>query len=438
MIKVNDRFRHIWNLLMLAAITYTAIESPLRLVVHRPIPGWASIMDVIVTLLFGLDIIFNFSFSVLRRGRWISNPRIISQHYLKSWFILDMMAAFPFELIFSALLSPAGSGLFVRGIHLVRLAKLPKLWHYKKGFEYFLFVNFTIFRLVFFLYLIGLISHWIACGWYYLTVPHETAQDYVTAYLNSLYWCITTLTTVGYGDITPVGNVQKIYTMLVMMLGVGIYGYVIGNIALLIGNLDLAKARHQEKMEQINSFMIANRFSRGLQRRVKDYFSYLWHSRRGYDHAAVFSELPESFKLEFSFFLNRGIIEKVPMFKNAGEKLIKDIVTCLKSCIALPGDWVCRYGEIGDKMYFISRGAVEVVGPDGQEVYTTLSDGSFFGEIALLLSVPRNASVRAADYCELYSLEKRSFDRVLKDYPEFAREIEQEARKRMDKGKQES
>jgi voltage-gated potassium channel len=81
-------------------------------------------------------------------------------------------------------------------------------------------------------------------------------------------------------------------------------------------------------------------------------------------------------------------------------------------------------------MYFISRGTVEIIAPDGATVLTTLTDGQFFGELALLFSQPRTANVRAVNYCDLYTLDKDTFDLVLTRYPEFAAHIKKEADKR--------
>jgi voltage-gated potassium channel len=74
-------------------------------------------------------------------------------------------------------------------------------------------------------------------------------------------------------------------------------------------------------------------------------------------------------------------------------------------------------------MFFISRGQCEVIGTDGRTVVATLRGGDFFGEIALLEHRPRSASVRAATYCDLYRLDKESFERVIAKFPEFAAHI---------------
>jgi voltage-gated potassium channel len=95
-----------------------------------------------------------------------------------------------------------------------------------------------------------------------------------------------------------------------------------------------------------------------------------------------------------------------------------------------PGDTIVKAGELGFDMYFISKGSVDVLSADELTHYATLTDGQFFGEIALLLSTPRTATIRAREYCDLYRLNKETFDRILNRYPGFKKNIEELAEKR--------
>jgi len=212
---------------------------------------------------------------------------------------------------------------------------------------------------------------------------------------------------------------------------VAIYGYVIGNVASLLANIDLAKRHYLANMERLGAFMHYRNIPPMLQRRLRDYYAYLWENQLGgYDEDSVMAELPESLRTDVALFLRRNFIEQAPLFKGASHELVREIALRLRPVVFTPSDYIMRAGQYGRHMYFISRGTVEIIAADGHTVLATLTDGAFFGEVALLFSQPRNASVRAVDYCDLYTLDKDTFDHVLARYPDFAAHIKEEAEKR--------
>lgn len=85
-------------------------------------------------------------------------------------------------------------------------------------------------------------------------------------------------------------------------------------------------------------------------------------------------------------------------------------------------------------MYFIQEGIVDIVMANN-EVATSLSDGSYFGEICLLTNARRVASVRAETYCNLFSLSVEHFNAVLDQYPLMRRTMESVAAERYRKNK---
>jgi glucose-6-phosphate 1-dehydrogenase len=127
--------------------------------------------------------------------------------------------------------------------------------------------------------------------------------------------------------------------------------------------------------------------------------------------------------------LNRETLEKVPLFDGADPVLLGSLVMALKSVVFQPGDIVIRKGEIGSELYLISRGEVEVI-DDAGHVVATLEQGNFFGEISLLTSAPRNATVRAKSYCDFFVLDKSDFTRILLDRPQFLKSMMETAQAR--------
>jgi voltage-gated potassium channel len=183
-------------------------------------------------------------------------------------------------------------------------------------------------------------------------------------------------------------------------------------------------------MERLNAFMEYRDLPLGLQDRVRGYYGYRWEKRLGFDESEILGELPPSLFADVSLYLKKDVIEKVPFFKGAGEDLVREIALAMRPVIYMPGDYVFRSGDKGQEMFFIGRGGVEVLAKDGRTVQATLHDGEFFGEIALVLGHPRTASVRAIGFCDLYALDKETFDRIVARNPEFAAHIDGMVRER--------
>ena len=120
----------------------------------------------------------------------------------------------------------------------------------------------------------------------------------------------------------------------------------------------------------------------------------------------------------------RQMMAKLPFFAEADEEDLARIARRLRPQLAVPGENIITKGELGDRMYFLATGEVEVVLP-GQAI--TLRPGEFFGELALLDDAPRSADVRARSYCNLLVLSRRDFRRLLNQDPALKAQIERVA-----------
>lgn len=126
----------------------------------------------------------------------------------------------------------------------------------------------------------------------------------------------------------------------------------------------------------------------------------------------------------------KDLISTVPFLQNSSTQFITAVLTKLQFEVFLKGEYIVHAGAIGDKMYFIRTGIVEVLNNE-DEVATTLSDGSHFGEICLLTNDRRVASVRAVTICDLFSLSKSNFQKLLDEFPEMRCTLETVALERL-------
>jgi glucose-6-phosphate 1-dehydrogenase len=127
--------------------------------------------------------------------------------------------------------------------------------------------------------------------------------------------------------------------------------------------------------------------------------------------------------------INRDVLQSVPLFQGGDPVFLRNLAMMLKPVVFSPGDAIIRKGDMGSEMYFICRGQVEILDETGK-LLNTLGEGDFFGEMSLLFSRPRTASVRARATCDLFVLDRADFNGVLNHHPQFAHSIRQAAQSR--------
>jgi monovalent cation:H+ antiporter-2, CPA2 family len=138
-------------------------------------------------------------------------------------------------------------------------------------------------------------------------------------------------------------------------------------------------------------------------------------------------EAPANRSLEPSQLMN-----KFPVFAELDGEQRAELLTLFKPKTASPGDRVIKAGDVGDEMFFISSGAVEVsIG--GRKI--PLGPGDFFGEMALLTGERRVADVTAIDYCLFLTLEKGDFDQFIGRHPHLRAGLDRVAAERAAKNR---
>ena len=409
--------RVFWQILISVCTTLLAIYIPLDLVLELEPMISLKFLYWVVSVVFTIDLFLHLLIpqtdSELQIG--IREARV---NYLKTWFIMDLISAIPFEIIF---LNPL-FGL----LRLVKIARVVQLMHYVRQKS----VRFSDYLLlVFFLFGLTIISHWLACGWIELK-SFPSNLDNTTKYITSLYWVVETLSTVGYGETNPTTNFQYIYAMVIMLFGVGMYGFIIGNVANILSKSNPARTQFFSNLDQLKTFVNYRNIPVRLQKQIRDYYNYIWKKKLGFDESVFLSSLPQGLQNEVSVYLKREILEKIPLFKGVSNEFLKDVSLHMRPIVCLPNEFVFRKGDYGNEMFFVIKGKLKVI-KDDKEI-SVLSDGDFFGEIALFSeNKTRTASVLSESYSDLYRLDRELFDEVLKQYPEIAEHIKQVAKKRI-------
>lgn len=186
---------------------------------------------------------------------------------------------------------------------------------------------------------------------------------------EAMYWGIITLTTVGYGDLTPVTPL----------------GRVVSGFAVVLGVLCLA----------MPTGIIASGFMEEMRRR--------------------------------DFVVTWQLVAKVPLFARLSAARIASIAGILRPQRVEPDEVVVREGDHADRMYFVVEGQLEVATRAGP---VALHGGDFFGEMGLIEGGSRTATITAKTECVLLTLTEREFWALVNAQPEIAEELRATAEKR--------
>ncbi|XP_039314498.1 potassium/sodium hyperpolarization-activated cyclic nucleotide-gated channel 3 isoform X6 [Solenopsis invicta] len=481
-----SNFRFYWDVCMLFLLVANLIILPVAISFFNDdlSTRWIA-FNCLSDTIFLVDIVVNFRTGIMQQDnaeQVILDPKLIAKHYLRTWFFLDLISSIPLDYIFlifnqfqdfseSFQILHAGRALRIlrlaKLLSLVRLLRLSRLVRYVSQWEEVYiplyqqperhyerratppqpdrtskFLNMAsvfmrIFNLICMMLLIG---HWSGCLQFLVPmlqgfpsnswVAINELQDsfWLEQYSWALFKAMSHMLCIGYGRFPPQSLTDMWLTMLSMISGATCYALFLGHATNLIQSLDSSRRQYREKVKQVEEYMAYRKLPREMRQRITEYFEHRYQGKF-FDEELILGELSEKLREDVINYNCRSLVASVPFFANADSNFVSDVVTKLRYEVFQPGDIIIKEGTIGSKMYFIQEGIVDIVMANG-EVATSLSDGSYFGEICLLTNARRVASVRAETYCNLFSLSVDHFNAVLDQYPLMRRTMESVAAER--------
>ncbi len=232
-VEKNDSLGgRIFDLTIIALIIISIITFTIETIPDLP-PRVRSILqlsEIIIVAIFTVEYILRI-FLAKRKLKYI----------FSFYGIIDILAILPFYL---------SAGLDLRSLRifrLLRLFRLLKVVRYNKAIRIFLRA-FTITKeeIILFLIATSMMLFLAASGIYYF--EHKAQPEVFKSFFHSLWWAVTTLTTVGYGDMYPITAGGKIFSFVILMIGLGIVAVPAGLVA-----SALSKARMEEPDEKNHS-----------------------------------------------------------------------------------------------------------------------------------------------------------------------------------------
>jgi serine/threonine protein phosphatase PrpC/CRP-like cAMP-binding protein len=116
--------------------------------------------------------------------------------------------------------------------------------------------------------------------------------------------------------------------------------------------------------------------------------------------------------------LKRDVLAKMPLFSRLTERELLRVMQAVEGREYNDGEIVIREGDKGDELFIVLEGKVRVF--RGEQTLTHLGPGEHLGEMALIRSVPRSASVTAVGHAELIAIRRQDFFEILRKEHEVA------------------
>jgi hypothetical protein len=188
----------------------------------------------------------------------------------------------------------------------------------------------AVFELLQVLVEVFFIGHLVACLWWgvsdaisenpwftnvdmvYNDLTHAPVRE---KYLYSLYFTFTTMTTVGYGDITATNTGERILNMCIIVLGASVFGYIIANVSTILESFSRVEAAQSNRITVIKEYLNEKNCPDGLQSKVVAHFKHLFSITSAYDVTKIMSRLPPALRDEILYFHNETKMKNISIFR---------------------------------------------------------------------------------------------------------------------------
>jgi voltage-gated potassium channel len=277
--------------------------------------------------------------------------------------VIDLLSVLPAYFAFFV------PGLDLRVLRVFRLIRLLKITRYSPALQTLASVVVEEQRALFGTLLLLLITVMFSATAMYLA-EGSIQPDVFGTIPSAMWWAITTLTTVGYGDAVPLTALGRMIGGITMIAGLGLFALPVG--------------------------IMATAFVNAIRRR--------------------------------DFVVTFGMLSRVPMFAAFNARVLGEVMGLLRTQMMKSGEIIAAAGEPARAMYFVVSGEVEAELP---ERTFRFGPGDFFGERALLHNTKRSATMVALTQCRLLTLSAGDFNTLLKKHPDLNRRVQEIARVRL-------
>ncbi|CAD8060849.1 unnamed protein product [Paramecium primaurelia] len=372
LLEPDDIIIIIWNIYFLLIVTINVFYVSLRLSFEEIVEMNWDLKDFIFEQLpsysFILEIIIKFNTCIYSKGVLIKNRKRLIKRYLKREFLIDMLLIIPFFI---------GRQLDFFYLDLVIILKMFQIS--KLTYSLFNRLELTqqqtaIFELIKLIFFILFCAHFSACIWHKLGIwgnwgnitsitwiKQQQLQDslWIDRYIVSFYWSIVTMTTIGYGDITPVNLTERLFCIIMTLISTATFAYSVNSIGQIFKDMSKQSTQFKTNMNSLNKYLKNQKVSPTLQIKFRRYFEYFW-SKPSQEVIQFQDQIPQQLKNQMIVEINIKLLKQLDLFKQFSNSLLNTLCLQLQEQQLQPDEYLFKQNYLADKLYIFVNGQIEL------------------------------------------------------------------------------
>ncbi|CAB1458415.1 unnamed protein product [Pleuronectes platessa] len=271
-------------------------------------------------------------------------------------------------------------------VHLLKTVRLLRLLRLLQKMDRYSQHSTVVLTLL--MSMFALLAHWMACIWYIigkmemeantynwdigwlhelgkrLESPYFTIGDVNgtgsgppirSVYIASLYFTLSSLTSVGFGNVSANTDAEKIFSICVMLIGALMHALVFGNVTAIIQRMYSRWSQYHTRTKDLKDFIRVHHLPQSLKQRMLEYFQTTWSVNNGIDCNELLKDFPDELRSDITMHLNKEILE-LSLFASASRGCLRSLSLHIKTSFCAPGEYLLRQGDALQAIFLVVLG----------------------------------------------------------------------------------
>lgn len=411
--------RRFWEYLVYTVSLVTPIEISFVLLFDRHITPAEYSIFFIFDLIQLLDNFVILKTPFLKNGILIDGVKKIIKNYGIGFYILHVLASLPLGWI----------GVIKGDIKLYGILSINRLFRLHQAWKTYRMINDSqayqgvLSKIYPHIMLFIFAVHCLTCIFYLVALIDGLENSWISEFVNkgfstprqyvvSLYFVLTTIFTIGFGEIHPMTTTERVICVFFQIIGVFFECLIISKMVQLIR--DPQKNRFVKRATTVRDFLLKKKIDSTYIRHVRHYYQNVWEKTHGSPSwNEILKDLPSSIRCAVALEFCQKAFSKIKLFNGLRERYLIIIVDSMRAFSFCPGECIYHQGDPSNDLMIFRDGIIQIFA-DGENIATNEIKYNFIdGEEEFIFNESRKKSVFAVSFVEGWRISREQFKMIM-------------------------